>query len=121
MTEINWTLLQELQVKPHPLIRDVPLPDNVHVGVAEILQQAKVAHHLIDMAGLDEPEEWWSYAANLDARVFRLVAAYLAAECIFGRLETIHRQETGDHGMVSGLCVECGADWPCETRRIMSE
>ncbi len=35
-----------------------------------------------------------------------------------GRISSWHSRETADGGMVGDFCNECGAVWPCDTRRM---
>jgi hypothetical protein len=116
---INWTLLQELKAKPHPLLNDVPLPDNVHVGVGEVMDEAKVAHHLLDIAQIPHSRDDSVYSSDLDARTFQLVAAWSDQNNLLGDIAGLHQQGTGPHGTVSGCCAECERPWPCDTKRII--
>lgn len=40
------------------------------------------------------------------------------ARATLARIAFWHTRETGPHGMVGDYCTECGATWPCETRRM---
>jgi hypothetical protein len=113
--KINFALLTELRFKPHPHIRDIPFPTGVHIGWAEIADEAKAAHHLLDLAGIANAQ---GYDGDLDARTWQLVVKAQQLDGIHDRLRTWHARET-EGGMVGDYCVECGSRWPCDTIRLL--
>lgn len=125
MTEINWTLLQNLAEKPHKHLNiaadgtyGVMLDgtfDTGNGGVGEVMQEARTVQHLCDMAGIPEGKV---YDAHIDARVYQLMLTRLRLAERLNRISAWHSQETADGGMVGDFCIECGTRWPCETRRM---
>lgn len=126
--EVNWTLIEQLAVKPHKHLNIVEgaqyglLVDGVFDtacnGVAEVMAEARTVQHLCDLAGIPEGEG--AYEPHIDARVYRLVAEVLALRERLSRIDGWHCRETGPGGMVGDFCVECGAVWPCDTQRMAS-
>lgn len=114
--DINFALLQDLRFKPHPHIRDIPFPAGVHIGWAEIADQAKAAHHLLDLAGIPNDK---GYNGDLDARTYLATRKIHQLQGIHDRLRTWHSRETAEGGMVGDYCVECGSRWPCDTIRLL--
>lgn len=114
--EINFDLLRRLKDKPHPHIRDIPLPAGMHVGWAELHDQAKASHHLLDLAGIPNDT---GYKGDLDARTWLLLVKFQQLDGYLDRLRTWHSRETAEAGMVGSYCVECGSRWPCDTIRLL--
>lgn len=120
MSEINYELLKSLAEKPHPLlniaadfekqIRTIPI-----AWTAEVFEQARTAHHLLDMLGIPHGE---GYAQDLDSRTWLAAMALSKARGQLDRIASWHSRETADGGMVGDYCNECGEKWPCETRRM---
>lgn len=121
--DINFTLLERLAEKPHPLlniaddfeaqIREVPI-----AWTAEVFIQARTAHHLLDLAGIPQRVERSVYASDLDARTWQLVISRKELQERLDRIAAWHARKTADGGMVGDYCVECDEIWPCETRRM---
>jgi hypothetical protein len=120
---VNYELLQQLALKPHPLlhveadverqIQEVPA-----AWVGEVFVTARTAHHLLDIAGIPQGDENHVYAKDLDARTWLLVTRLLRQSDRLDRIASWHSRETGPGGMVGDYCIECGLVWPCETRRM---
>jgi hypothetical protein len=118
--DINWSLLQSLHDKPHPLlhiaddfekqIREIPI-----AWTGEVFTAARTAHHLLDMIGIPQGK---AYASDLDARTFRAVLLVQRLKERLDRLTSWHSRETADGGMVGDYCNECGHLWPCDTRKM---
>jgi hypothetical protein len=109
-----------LSTKPHRLlniaddfemqIRETPL-----AWTGEVFMQARSVHHLLDLVKIPaEP----GYPSNLDARTYLAVRRIQDAEERLARIESWHSREAGPAGMVGDCCVECGDQWPCDTRRM---
>jgi hypothetical protein len=113
--DINWSLLDRLRRKDHAHQRQVELPDNVHVGVGEVLGEALAAQHLLDLAGIPCDE---GYRGDLDARTFLALWTINDLKDRLSRISSWHSRKTADGGMVGDFCTECGHVWPCETRRM---
>ena len=113
---INFSLLTHLAEKPHPLLniaddlRQVP-----EAWLGEVMQEARTAHHLLDMVGI--PAER-GYKSDLDARTFLAVRKILELGERLDRIQSWHSRETGPSGTVGDYCTECGVRWPCDTRRM---
>jgi hypothetical protein len=122
-SEINWSLIAELESKPHPLLypeRPVEAAraagTELHFGVVEVLYEARAVHHLLDLAGVPQ-----RYSLDTGDIASRMLIAVLGMGTLRERLARIsgwHERETGPAGMVGGFCTECGHRWPCETRRM---
>ena len=114
---VNWTLIQELRAKgEHPHQRGAqPGVEYPSIGVAEVLDEAVAAQHLLDLAGVPNDK---GYAGDLDARVYLLVVRYNQAMNRLSRIATWHSRETGPGGMAGSFCNDCGHLWPCDTRRM---
>lgn len=122
---VNWPLIERLAVQPHKHLNIVDgaqyglmvggVFDNASNGVGEVMQEARTAHHLCDLAGIPEG---WNYSAHIDARVFQLVMQRLDLAERLGRIGNWHSRETAPGGMVGDFCNECGHVWPCDTRRM---
>ncbi len=73
--EIDYGLLRDLAGRPHRLvhiaddfeeqIREIPI-----AWVAEVFQEARTAHHLLDMVGIPHGQ---GYASDLDSRTYLAV------------------------------------------------
>lgn len=124
-TAINWTLINHLATKPHKHLNIVEGADygamidgkfdHCSNGVAEVLQEARTVHHLLDMAGIPEGH---GYSAYVDARAYLLLAEVLNLRERLARIADWHSRETGPAGTVGDYCVECGERWECDTRRM---
>lgn len=115
LTEADWKLLELLKDKPHPLLREILLPHDPFGGLGEILQSVKVAHHLLDMAGVPRGAIYSSY---VDSRVLLLLRQSQRLQ----RIAALHQPDRNcdGHGGNSGYCVECGWAWPCATAETAS-
>lgn len=123
--DINWTLIMSLATKPHKHLSIVDgaqyglmvngVFDGACNGVGEVMQQARIAQHLLDLAGVPEGK---GDGANIDARVYLLVTQVRQLREQLSRIAGWHARESGPHGMVGDLCTECGEVWPCDTRRM---
>jgi hypothetical protein len=115
LTDADWKLLEHLKDKPHPLIREIPLPDDPFGGIGEILQSVKVAHHLLDLAGVPRGK---IYSAYLDSRVLLLARQAHRLQ----RLADMHQPDRNCDGCGgnSGYCVECELPWPCASAQVAS-
>lgn len=111
---INYAALQFLATQPHPNIRDVMLPPGTHVGVDEVLTQAKVTHHLLTLAGVPNRSDGTS-SGDLDARMFLALRRIQRQQEILDRIAARHARETGPGGTVGDFCLDCGQVSPCET------
>lgn len=120
MNKINYVLLAYLADRPHPLlhiaedfeeqIREIPI-----AWTGEVFQEARTAHHLLDMVGIPHGE---GYAQDLDSRTWQAIDLIIALRGRLGRIAGWHSRETAEGGMVGNSCVECGEIWPCDTRRM---
>lgn len=125
MSEINFPLLGELAKKPHPLLNIVDDAlygaeiggafTNCSGGVGETMQEARTAHHLLDMIGIPQGK---GYSSDLDARTFLAIREVMGLRERLDRIATWHARETGPSGTVGDFCTECGERWPCDTRRM---
>lgn len=113
MTEINYDLIAQLADRPHPLL--TPKVCDCHHWCGEINQEAKVSHHLLDLAGIPHGK---GYAQNLDARTFQAVMALSQATGRLDRIAGWHARMPGAAGTFDDQCTECRQSWPCETRRM---
>lgn len=111
---INWGLLQQLAVKPHPNQNHVP-HDGLPLGVGEVLQEALAAQHLLDIIGI--PLGLYD-DQHIDARTFLAVLEVQKLGERLARIASWHSRETGPGGMVDDYCTECRNTWPCDTRRM---
>ena len=115
---INFRLLKELRDREHPLLRIVPeIVDTYHVGVGEVMHEARTAHHLFDMIDIPHGE---GYEHDLDARAYLAIVKILNLRERLDRITTWHARETGSAGMVGDFCIRCGDLWPCDTHRMAS-
>lgn len=115
---INFRLLKELRDREHPLLRIVPeIVDTYHVGVGEVMHEARTAHHLFDMIDIPHGE---GYEHDLDARAYLAIVKILNLRERLDRITTWHARETGPAGMVGDFCIRCGDLWPCDTHRMAS-
>ena len=120
MAEINWTLINDLRGKPHPLINHDPARFPAHarcdsIGCGEIVGEARIAHHLLDLAGIPRGH---GYSSDIDARTYLLLAEVIDLRERLDRITGWHSRETGPGGMVGDFCNECGHVWPCDTQRM---
>jgi hypothetical protein len=111
-TGINFALLAELATKPHPLLNigDEPSP-----WWGEVYQEARNAHHLLDMVDIPRGE---GYASDLDARTWLAVVKLQQLAERLDRIAGWHARITGPSGTFDDHCRECGGVWPCDTRRM---
>lgn len=126
MSDINYTLLTDLATKPHPLLNIVEGGeyvlkvgdelDRCSGGVGEVMQEARTAHHLLDLAGIPHGE---GYAQDLDARMWQMLVKMQGVEERLSRIADWHARESGPAGTVGDYCTECGNRWPCDTRRLV--
>ena len=117
---INWDLINSLATKPHPLlniaddlekqIRETPI-----AWTGEVFQEARSAHHLLDMVGIPRGD---GYSSNVDCRTYVAITEIIGLRERLDRIAGWHARETADGGMVGDFCTECGERWPCETRRM---
>jgi hypothetical protein len=112
---INWEMLQDLYVKPHPLIRDIDTT-GLHYGIVELLDEAKAVHHLLDLLGV--PHGYGMGARDIASRTLIAVCGTLTLKERLDRISGWHARETGPAGTVGDYCTEDGQLWPCDTRRM---
>lgn len=117
MADINFTLLQELATKPHWALNVVDLPPDVHIGVSEILTEARTALHLLDLAGIPQGRER-CYHENVDARVYLAITELFDLRERCERIADWHSRVVIEGGLFDDYCRECGDPYPCETRRM---
>lgn len=113
--EVNWELLQLLQAKPHKLIRDIDTA-GLHYGIVELLCEAKVVHHLLDL--IDVPHRYGMDTRDIASRTLIAVRGTLTLRERHARISARHARETGPAGTVGDYCIECGHPWPCDSRRM---
>ena len=113
--DMNWELLKELYDRPHPLIRDTDTT-GLHYSIAEVLHEAKVVHHLLDLA--DVPPGYGMDTCDIDARTLIAVRGMMTLRERLARISGWHARETGPAGTVGDFCVECDHRWPCDSRRM---
>lgn len=117
--EIAWDLLQELQRRPHPLLRPGGTSGDTSAlpwTVTEVLHEAVVVHHLLDMAGVPQ-----GYGMDTRDIASRTLVAIIGLGALRERLDRIsgwHARESGPGGTVGDSCDECGRRWPCPTRQM---
>lgn len=114
---INWQLINDLATKPHPMlnIRDDDHGHDCCPYVGEVLQSARSAHHLLDLAGVPHGN---GYSQHVDVRTYLLLCEVLHLRERLVRIATWHSRETGPAGTVGDLCSECGGRWSCDTHRM---
>ena len=95
--EVNFRLLSDLQSKPHPLIRDIDM-SHLHIGVQEVLTEAKVVHHLLDL--IQVPHGLGLGSRDVDARTLLAVRGVMTLRERLSRIADWHSRETGPAGMV---------------------
>ena len=117
---VNWGLLQELQLKPHPQLRDSTEAErrDLHYSILEVLSEAKVTHHLLDMAGVPDGESYGADTGSIDCRTLIAIIGMGNLRERLGRISGWHARETGPAGTVGDFCTECGRRWPCDSRRM---
>jgi hypothetical protein len=113
---INWPLLERLAEKDHALANIKAEQQELPMGVGEALQDARVAHHLLDLVGI--PYGTGAYDSHLDARTWQAVIKLQKLGEQLDRIAAWHSRETAAGGMVGDFCTGCGYRWPCETRRM---
>lgn len=109
--EINHALLARLYGRPHPLLAST---SEACCAVATTYQ-ARIAHHLLDMAGIPQGD---GSDSQLDARVWLTITRMGRLEDRLSRIASWHSREAGPAGTVGNYCIECGRPWPCDTRRM---
>jgi hypothetical protein len=119
MSEINWALIQELHSKSHPLLHiaddfEAQIRETPIAWTGEVFQQARAAHHLLDMAGIPHGKV---YESDLDARTWLLLNKVIGLCERLDRITSWHSRETAG-GMVGDFCNECGHHWPCDTAQM---
>lgn len=114
-SEVGWDLLTILATRPHPLLLDVD-ETGLHFGVVEVLHEAKVVHHLLDMIGV--PHGLSVDTRDIDARTLLAVRGFMGLRERLDRIAGWHERETGPAGTVGDFCVCCGDRWPCDTRQM---
>jgi hypothetical protein len=73
--EVDWSVLEELAFRPHPLVNNdwtPPDPDTHYAG--EMFAEIRNAHHLLDRAGV--PHGYSIDTRDIDCRVLLLVMAF---------------------------------------------
>ena len=73
--EVDWSVLEDLAFKPHPLVNNgwtAPDPDTHYAG--EMFAEIRNAHHLLDRAGV--PHGYSMDTRDIDCRVLLLVLAF---------------------------------------------
>lgn len=114
-SEVNWGLLQDFYMRPHPLIRDIDTT-GLHYGVIELLDEAKAVHHLLDLVGVRHG--YGIDTRDIDGRTLIAVLGILALRERLASVSAWHARETGPAGTVGDYCTECGHRWPCDSRRM---
>jgi hypothetical protein len=117
---INYELLARLSARPHPLLRieedlEKQIRETPTEWVGEVFQEARNAHHLLDLIGIPHGE---GYAQDLDARTWLTIMKVIKLRGQLDRIAAWHARETAEGGMVGDYCIECGQLWPCETLRM---
>lgn len=110
---INYDLLTRLATTTHPVINDTVC--DCHNWCGEINQEARVSHHLLDMAGIPHGQ---GYAQHLDARTYQALMKIMALQDRLDSIIAVHARETSLSGTVGVYCTECLTAWPCDTRRM---
>jgi hypothetical protein len=119
--KVNFPLLAELSTKPHPLLNigdDCQFICTTHNDdhyIGEVEQEARNAHHLLDMVGIPRGV---GYASDLDSRTHLALVEIVTLRERLDRIAGWHARATGPAGMVADDCTECGQRWPCDTRRM---
>ena len=115
MDDNDWALINHLRGKPHPNLPPVDFDPELPLGVGEVLQEARVVQHLLDLAGIPRGK---GYSADIDARVVQLLRHAQRLD----RIEAMHQPDRNcdGHGGNSGYCVECEWAWPCATAEVAS-
>lgn len=121
MSEINWTLIQQLATKPHKhfnIAEDCEFTCLTHKDdhwTGKVVQEARTVQHLCDMAGVPEGE---GYNAHIDARVYLLLVEVQELRERLSRIAKWYSLETGPHGAVGLYCIECGERHPCDSHKM---
>lgn len=120
--KINWDVIERFALKPHRQLQitcgETLICEHGHdhqPGTGEVLQEARVVQHLCDLAGVPEGS---GDSATIDARVWQLVVEAQELAVRLERIAAWHARESGPGGTVGDFCLECGARWPCDTRRM---
>lgn len=117
---VDFELLAQLATKPHPLLNiwddfAAQLDEGPIEWTREIFQEARTAHHLLDLAGIPAVQ---GYASDLDARVHIALCMLSELETRLARIASWHRRVTSPGGVTHDECSECGWQWPCPTWRV---
>lgn len=118
-TAVNWGILKTLSEKPHPLLKPGGAAgdtSHLHFGEVEVLYEALVVHHLLDIGGV--PQGFGMDTRNIDARTLVAIIGMGNLRERLARISGWHSRETGPAGMVGDFCTECEHPWPCDTRRM---
>lgn len=118
--KINYDLLKSLSTQDHPLLHiaedfEQQITSIPVAWAGEIFEQARTAHHLLDMVGIPHGI---AYAQDLDSRTWQAVNQIVQLKDRLARIAAWHSRETGPHGLIGDYCTECSERWPCETRRM---
>lgn len=116
---IDFELLAQLATKPHPLLNiwddfAAQLDEGPIEWTREVFQEARTAHHLLDLAGIPAVQ---GYASDLDARVYIAIQRIQQLDARLARIASWHRRVTSPGGVTHDECSECGWTWPCPTWR----
>ena len=116
--DVNWGLVNELAVKPHPLVNNEWQPPEVEDPgwLTEMFYEMRAVHHLLDLAGV--PRGYGIDTRDIDCRVLLAVRGLMTLRERLARISDWHERETGPAGTVGDYCTECGHRWPCESRRM---
>ncbi len=120
-SEVNFQLLADLATKPHPLLnisgdcQFICTTHNDHHYIGEVQQEARNAHHLLDMAGIPRDR---GYSSDLDARTWRAITLISDLRERLDRITDWHSRISAPGGMFDDYCNECREPWPCDTRRM---
>jgi hypothetical protein len=114
-SEVNWELLKDFYVRPHPLIRDIDTT-GLNYGVIELLLEAKAVHHLLDLVGVRHG--YGLDTRNIDDRTLIAVRGIMTLRERLSRISGWHSREVGPAGTAGDRCADCGLRWPCDTRRM---
>lgn len=117
--EVNFALIESLKDRDHPLANIKAETPDLPLGVGEVLMEARISHHLLDLAGVPNENRESHYSTDLDARVWLLLDTVITLRERVDRVRAWHSRETGEAGTVGDFCNECGARWPCATRQLL--
>lgn len=117
--KINFELLTRLAERDHPLANIKAEHQDLPQGVGEALQNARVAHHLLDLGGIPRGREGSGLSSDLDARTYLAVAELSDIRLRLGRIADQHvREADPPTGAFSEICRECAQLWPCYSWRL---